>query len=75
MEQVIILERSFLKCYDFKHEGIWEVFPSGTQLDNSIQTISHSNLLLIGGPKLHKSGSVLLENAHEIKVLHSPCLV
>lgn len=69
-----MLEPSFLKCYDFKHEGIWEVCLSGTQLDHSVQNISHSNLLLIRGQKLHKSGSVLLENTHEIKVLHSPCL-
>lgn len=70
-----MLELSFLKCCDFKHEGIWEVCLSGTQLDNSIQNISHSNWLLIGGPNLHKSGLVLLENACEIKVLSNPCLM
>lgn len=74
MEYVIVLEPPFLKYYDFKHEGIWEVCLSGTQLDHSVQNISQSNLLLIGGQKLHKSGSVLLENTHEIKVLHSLCL-
>lgn len=72
MEYVIILESSFLKCYGFKHEGIWEICLSGTQLDNLVQTISHSNLLLIGA---QKSASVLLENTHEMDVLHSPCIM
>lgn len=41
MEYVMMLDPSFLKCYDFKQEGIWEVCLSGTQLDNSVQNISH----------------------------------
>lgn len=74
MGYTMMLEPSFLKCYDFKHEGIWEVCLSGTQLDHSVQNISHSNLLLIGGQKLHKSGSVLLENTHKIKCCIVPVL-
>lgn len=68
MEYVIILESSFLKCYDFKHEGIWEICLSGTQLDNLVQNISHSNLLLIG---TQKSASVLLESTRDWRIASS----